>query len=233
MILAPVAVARNTRNVVADDRFRRMKPGLSLIFCLGICVTAEAKDIYIYKDYDGNTVLTDRRSHGPGFELSGYELVLKRRMKEYSTPESGSKVPSYSWLKKQVLALSPTIAQVAQDTQVDLNLLHAVILAESAYNPNALSPKGAMGLMQLMPATAKRFGVENAWDPSQNIEGGARYLDFLLDRFDGDRELAVAAYNAGEGAVDKYGGIPPYKETQGYVKKVMNFYRDGLGNLRN
>ena len=210
-----------------------MKYGLSLLFCAIICVGAEARDIYIYKDYDGNTVLTDRRSHGPGFELTGYELVMKRRMKEYSTPQSGSKVPSYSWLKKQVKALSPTIAQVAQDTQVDLNLLHAVILAESAYNPEALSPKGAMGLMQLMPATARRFGVEDAWDPSQNIEGGARYLDFLLTRFDGDTEIAVAAYNAGEGAVDKYGGIPPYKETQGYVKKVMKFYQDGLGNLRN
>lgn len=203
------------------------------LFCVFVSGAIEARDIYIYKDYDGNTVLTDRRSHGPGFELSGYELVMKRRMKEYSTPQSGSKVPSYSWLKDQVLSFSPTIARVAQETQVDVNLLHAVILAESAYNPNALSPKGAMGLMQLMPATAKRFGVDNAWDPSQNIEGGARYLDFLLDRFDDNRELAVAAYNAGEGAVDKYGGIPPYRETQGYVKKVMKFYQDGLGDLRN
>ena len=210
-----------------------MKAGWSLLVCTIFCVAAEARDIYIYKDYDGNTVLTDRRSHGPGFELSGYELVMKRRMKEYSTPQSGSKVPSYSWLKKQVQALSPAIAQAAQNTRVDLDLLHAVILAESAYNPKALSPKGAMGLMQLMPATARRFGVEDAWDPSQNLEGGARYLDFLLNRFDGDTERAVAAYNAGEGAVDKYGGIPPYKETQGYVKKVMKFYRDGLGNLRN
>ena len=210
-----------------------MNPGMSLLVCAIFCVGAEARDIYIYKDYDGNTVLTDRRSHGPGFELSGYELVMKRRMKEYSTPQSGSKVPSYSWLKKQVQALSPTIARVSEDTRVDLDLLHAVILAESAYNPKALSPKGAMGLMQLMPATARRFGVEDAWDVSQNIQGGARYLDFLLDRFDGKTEIAVAAYNAGEGAVDKYGGIPPYKETQGYVKKVMKFYQDGLGNLRN
>lgn len=203
------------------------------VMCLLVFGSVEARDIYIYKDYDGNTVLTDRRSHGPGFELSGYELVMKRRMKEYSSPKSGNKVPSYSWLKKQVQALSPTIARVAEDTRVDETLLHAVILAESAYNPKALSPKGAMGLMQLMPATARRFGVDDAWDPSQNIEGGARYLDFLLDRFDDNRELALAAYNAGEGAVDKYDGIPPYRETQGYVKKVMKFYQDGLGDLRN
>ncbi len=210
-----------------------MKTCWGLLLCSLICVVAEAKDIYIYKDHDGNTVLTDQRSHGPGFELSGYELVMKRRMKEYFTPQSGGKVPSYAWLKDRVKALSPTIAQVAARTQVDLDLLHAVILAESAYNTKAQSPKGAMGLMQLMPATARRFGVEDAWNPSQNIQGGARYLKFLLNRFDGDRQLAVAAYNAGEGAVDKYGGIPPYKETQGYVKKVMKFYDDGLGNLRN
>jgi len=210
-----------------------MKTGLSVLLCFLVSPGAEARDVYIYRDYDGNTVLTDKRNHGPGFELSGYELILKRRMKEYSSPESGSKVPSYAWLKDQVKALSPTISQVAVRTNVDLDLLHAVILAESAYNPKALSPKGAMGLMQLMPATAKRFGVEDAWEPEQNIEGGARYLNFLINRFDGDKQLAVAAYNAGEGAVDKYGGrIPPYKETQGYVKKVMKFYHDGLGNLR-
>ncbi len=210
-----------------------MRIGLILISCALVSIAVQAKDMYIYKDYDGNTVLTDQRNHGPGFELSGYELVLKRRIKEYSSPRSGGKVPSYAWLRDKVKALSPTIAQVAESTHVELDLLHAVILAESAYNADALSPKGAMGLMQLMPPTARRFGVEDAWDPAQNIQGGALYLDFLLNRFDGDKRLAVAAYNAGEGAVDKYSGIPPYKETQGYVKKVMKFYQDGLGNLRN
>jgi hypothetical protein len=104
-------------------------------------------------------------------------------------------------------------------------LMHAVISAESSYNPWAVSPKGAMGLMQLMPGTAERFGVSNPYDPVANMHGGARYLRWLLDRFN-DPRLAVAAYNAGEGAVQKYGNqIPPYQETQTYVVRVLDFYQ--------
>jgi soluble lytic murein transglycosylase-like protein len=103
-------------------------------------------------------------------------------------------------------------------------LLHAVIRTESAYKADALSHAGASGLMQLMPGTAKRFGVERIWDPAQNIEGGAAYLRFLLNLFDHDLRLALAGYNAGEGAVKRYGNqIPPYPETQGYVRKVLQF----------
>jgi soluble lytic murein transglycosylase-like protein len=103
-------------------------------------------------------------------------------------------------------------------------LLHAVIRTESAYQPNARSHAGACGLMQLMPATARRFNVGDIWDPEQNIEGGAAYLRFLLDLFDHDLRLALAGYNAGEGAVQKHGyRIPPYRETQDYVRKVLQF----------
>lgn len=112
------------------------------------------------------------------------------------------------------------IAHAVARTGVDEALIRSVIHAESAYKPNAVSRAGAHGLMQLMPATARRFGVSDSGDPAQNILGGATYLRWLLNRYRGDTNLAVAAYNAGEGAVDKYGGIPPYQETQQYVSRV-------------
>ncbi len=120
---------------------------------------------------------------------------------------------------------APYIAMVARQYNLQPALLHAVITVESAYNANAKSHAGAMGLMQLIPATAKRFGVENPYDPLQNLHGGASYLRFLLDYF-GDISLALAGYNAGEGAVRRYGfKIPPYKETMNYVPKVLQYYQ--------
>ena len=120
------------------------------------------------------------------------------------------------------------IEKVAQRTNLKPELLHAVVRAESAYDPKALSKKGARGLMQLMPATADRYGVNDSWDPEQNLDGGARYLRDLLDMFDQNLKLAVAAYNAGENAVKKYGNtIPPYPETRQYVRKVVTFYQAG------
>ncbi|MFC0678884.1 lytic transglycosylase domain-containing protein [Lysobacter korlensis] len=112
------------------------------------------------------------------------------------------------------------IAAAAAQYGVDEAIVRAIIHAESAYNPNALSRVGAQGLMQLMPATARRFGVSNAFDAAQNIRGGVQYLAWLLKRFNGDLTLAAAGYNAGEGAVDKYKGVPPYSETQRYVVRV-------------
>lgn len=111
------------------------------------------------------------------------------------------------------------VEEAAKNHDVSPLLVDSVIQVESNYNPYATSPKGAQGLMQLMPATARRFGVTNSFDAKQNIEGGVRYLKFLQDTFKDDR-LAIAAYNAGEGAVTKYGDVPPYAETQSYVDKV-------------
>jgi soluble lytic murein transglycosylase-like protein len=117
------------------------------------------------------------------------------------------------------------VTESAKRNGLDPLLIYSVMHQESSFKSRAISPKGARGLMQLMPGTAARFGVTNIFDPQQNIEGGARYMKFLLDRFDGDLSLALAGYNAGEGAVEKYGfRIPPYAETQEYVRRISQRY---------
>ena len=118
------------------------------------------------------------------------------------------------------------ITRYSKEYGVDEDLIRAVIKAESANNPNALSNKGAMGLMQLMPNTAKMLGVKDAWDPEQNIRGGVKYLSQLSDKFNGDVAKILAGYNAGPNRVDQYNGVPPYAETQNYVKKVMAMLSD-------
>lgn len=120
---------------------------------------------------------------------------------------------------------SDLINQASQKYGVSAGLIQSIIKAESNFNPNAVSSAGAQGLMQLMPGTARGLGVTDSLDPAQNIEGGTKFLRRLLDHYDGNVRLAVAAYNAGPGAVDKYGGIPPYQETQTYVNRVLGYYQ--------
>lgn len=192
------------------------------LLSMAVFATGAEADVFRYVDSKGGTVFTDR----PIFK-SGYTLVWHSRYGKVGKSKSKlskSNKKKRNWRNKK--QFTPLITKVAKRTKVSPELLHAVIQAESAYNPKAKSHAGAMGLMQLMPATAKRMGVSNVWDPKQNIEGGAKYLRLLLDMFRNNLTLALAAYNAGEGAVKKYGNkVPPYPETRDYVRKVIGYYR--------
>ena len=119
-----------------------------------------------------------------------------------------------------ILNINDAVERIAAQNSLPPQLIHSVIKVESNYNPVAVSSAGALGLMQLIPATARRFGVSDVFNPVQNIQGGARYLRYLLDLYDGNYPLALAAYNAGEGAVARFGGVPPFRETQNYLVSV-------------
>lgn len=188
---------------------------ISLALFLLFAPSLAQADIYRYIDKYGRIIFTDKPLH------SGY----KRIVRTWKGWEEQPRLPrNFNWRKNRE-KFDPLIRAVAHTYRISPALLHAVITTESYYNPHAKSRAGAVGLMQLMPETAKRYGVTNRRDPQQNINGGSRYLRDLLRLFN-DTKLALAAYNAGENAVKRYGDkIPPYPETQNYVKKVMYHYR--------
>lgn len=174
-----------------------------------LCVLAAAPasaQIYALRDANGVLVLSDKPL-GEGaqtFAVPG-TTAIRTTTRPFERPNQWDDV----------------IEEHAREHGIRPDLVRAVIQVESGFNPRARSPKGAMGLMQLMPATAQELGVDNPYDPEENIRGGIAYLRFLLDQFDGNEELALAAYNAGPGAVNRYGNaIPPYRETRDYVKKI-------------
>lgn len=177
---------------------------------LALVVLLLGTDIYQAMRPDGSLVFTDSPP------TTGYVLISSDRPVPLPGQVSLRKFPSLDLWDAQILS-------AAARTGVPAELLKAVMLAESAMNPRALSDKGAMGLMQLMPGTADALGVDDPWDPEQNINGGARYIAEQMDRF-GDIRSAVAAYHAGPGNVVRYGGIPPFASTQAYVARVYDLY---------
>ena len=206
----------------------------SIVFFHSTVSTSYAgQTIYQFKDTNGTTLLTNRKkaeyNHLKVVKATYYPDSNIHSYSNWGASEA-SVLPSYSRNKN---AFDQLIRQAAQHHGVSEGLVKAIMHTESGFNINARSPVGAQGLMQLMPATARRFNVSNAYDPQQNIFGGVKYLSWLLKRFNGDTRLAIAAYNAGEGNVDKYGGIPPFRETQDYVRRVtsrlQNLYSSGLG----
>ncbi|MDH5487703.1 MAG: transglycosylase SLT domain-containing protein [Gammaproteobacteria bacterium] len=200
---------RNNKTI--EMRYFYFLPALVTLLNLTYLESANA-GIYSFADANGTLHYTNKpnNSQYAGMQLVGY------------IPERSD----HRMRSRNLKRFSPLVEKAAREHEIDQALLHAVITVESGYDPHAVSHKGAVGLMQLMPQTARRYGVRNIRDPAQNIQGGARYLRDLIGKFDNDLTLALAAYNAGEEAVVQYGNrVPPYNETQSYVPRVLDYYR--------
>jgi soluble lytic murein transglycosylase-like protein len=191
------------------------KPAFLIAALLMASSAAARPHIYTYVDADGMRHYTDIPDN------SRYRLLV---LSSSDRTVSGDRYDSM--LLAKAGQYDSIIERAALAASVEPNLLRAVIVVESGFNPRAVSKRGAVGLMQLMPATATRFGVSNRYDPRENVHAGARYLRFLIDRFGQDVSLALAAYNAGEEAVNRNGGrIPRFTETMAYVPRVLKIYR--------
>jgi soluble lytic murein transglycosylase-like protein len=191
----------------------------SALLLVSISMVPASADIYRYEDAEGVLHFTDI-PNDHRFKVFMRDFKKDRKLRTSFRLSDCGRDPK---------EFDPIINSCALEFGVDKSLVKAVIYAESGYNPNAVSRKGAAGLMQLMPQTARDLKVANSFDPADNIRGGVRYLKFLLDTFKGDVAMALAAYNAGLAKVARYGGIPPYEETRNYVAKVMGYHN----SLRN
>jgi soluble lytic murein transglycosylase-like protein len=195
-----------------------------LIGILALLAIPAQAELFMYRTPGGHTVFSDRAMTRPGYVPINY--AARRGPRKYTgptliTPASIRGAPLIGPGRQSVEAL---IDRLAPQYALDPALVKQVVAAESAFDSNARSSKNAQGLMQLIPATAARFGVSNPWDPEQNLRGGMAYLSWLLGQFRGDVRLALAGYNAGEGAVARHGGLPPYAETRNYVAGIISRY---------
>ncbi len=190
-------------------------------FALGFPV--HATNVYVYEAPNGTRIISDHANHNAELKL----------IKQYSPKGTTTRLTprSYNYTKRSApnpvaSQYDQTIFRIADQHKLDRALVKAVIQIESAFNPNAVSNQGAQGLMQLMPQTARSYAVTDSFNVVENISGGARYLSHLMKTYKNDVKLALAAYNAGETAVNKYNGIPPYPETQHYVKLVLALHKN-------
>ncbi|MHB8846118.1 MAG: transglycosylase SLT domain-containing protein [Nitrospirota bacterium] len=199
------------------------------LFLAGTVTPAHA-DIYQYVDENGVVHFTN----APSGRIKKPSKVMKESKRSTASAPSLSAASADRAPQTDTIPVSYVniINSACSRFGVDPSLVHAVVKVESDFNPYALSRKGAMGLMQLMPQTASVLNVRDSFSPHENIEGGVKHLKYLLDRYEGNISLALAAYNAGETAVKKWGTIPPFKETQDYVKKIMQLY-NGTGSAFN
>ncbi len=188
-------------------------PVFAFLVTLLLSLPVAAADIYKYEDDEGVLHFTDA-PNDHRFKIFMRDIKKDKQLRTHFRLTNCVGNPA---------EFEPIINSCALEYGVDKSLVKAVIHAESGYDPNAVSAKGASGLMQLMPNTARSLKVSNSLDPAENIRGGVRYLRFLLDTFKGDESLALAAYNAGLSRVAQYGGIPPYTETRNYVAKVLQY----------
>lgn len=203
-------------------------------------ISNASANVYAYHGVNGERILTDKRIYDKQFKLvkiyktakkakpkknNNYNSVIGLSTKNISKGKfSAYRCADKAYIERKQQTYQQTIRTYARRYGVEEALIHSVVKQESCFNEKALSRAGAIGLMQLMPATASYLKVKDPWDPKQNIHGGVKYLSKMLKRFKGNKKFALAAYNAGPGKVDKYGGIPPYRETRRYVKKIMADY---------
>ncbi len=180
--------------------------------------------VFQFRTSDGTTVFSDAPSGNNSLTRTAYKSSYKNQSKNKKTVNPCSGLTAAD-LRRRATQFQPAISKAATEQKLDELFIQAVAQVESCFDPKAVSRAGAQGLMQLMPNTAKELGVANSFDSTQNVQGGARYLAQLLSRFEQNHQLALAAYNAGPGAVEKHDGIPPYPETQKYVQRVMNVYQ--------